>query len=65
MSHTLADLDNVRTRILSEIEAASELSALDDIRVAGLGKKGEVSLMMRGLGKMSPDEKKVLSLIHI
>jgi len=60
MSHTLADLDAVRTRILSEIDAAAELSALDDIRVAGLGKKGEVSLMMRGLGKMSPDEKKVM-----
>ena len=33
---------------------------LDDIRVAALGKKGEVSMMMRGLGQMSPEEKKVM-----
>ena len=60
MSHTLADLDAVKTRILADITAAADLTALDNIRVAGLGKKGEVSLMMRGLGKMSPDEKKVM-----
>jgi len=54
MSHTLADLDAVKARILSDIDAATDLAALDDIRVAGLGKKGEVSLMMRGLGKMTP-----------
>ncbi|MGB0906332.1 MAG: phenylalanine--tRNA ligase subunit alpha [Maricaulaceae bacterium] len=39
---------------------AADLRALDDIRVAALGKKGEVSLMMRGLGKMTPEEKKVM-----
>ena len=60
MSHTLADLDAVKTRILAEITDAADLTSLDNIRVAGLGKKGEVSLMMRGLGKMSPDEKKVM-----
>ena len=60
MSHTLADLVAVKTRILADITAAADLTALDTIRVAGLGKKGEVSLMMRGLGKMSPDEKKVM-----
>jgi len=60
MSHTLADLDAVRARILAEIENAAELSALDDIRVGALGKKGEVSLIMRGLGKMTPDEKKIM-----
>ena len=59
MSHTLADLDAVRVRVLAEITAASELTALDDIRVSALGKKGEVSLMMRGLGKMTPEEKQV------
>jgi len=60
MSHTLADLDAVRDRVLAEIEGSSDLATLDDIRVAALGKKGEVSLMMRGLGKMTPDEKKVM-----
>ena len=56
----MSDLDAIKTRILSEISSASDLSSLDDIRVAALGKKGEVSLKMRELGKMSPDEKKVM-----
>jgi len=56
----MSDLDAIKTRILSEIDSASDLASLDEIRVAALGKKGEVSLMMRGLGKMSPDEKKVM-----
>jgi len=59
LDHT-TDLDPVRDRILADIEAASDLATLDDIRVSALGKKGEVSLMMRGLGKMTPDEKKVM-----
>ena len=56
----MSDLDAIKTRILSEISSTSDLSSLDDIRVAALGKKGEVSLKMRELGKMSPDEKKVM-----
>jgi len=53
----MSDLDAIKTRILSEIDSASDLASLDEIRVAALGK---MSLMMRGLGKMSPDEKKVM-----
>ena len=63
MSDTLTDpaaLDPVRARIRAQIEAADTLESLDSVRVAALGKKGEVSLMMRGLGRMSPDEKKVM-----
>ena len=56
----MSDLDAIKTRILSEISSASDLTSLDDIRIAALGKKGEVSLKMRELGKMSPDEKKVM-----
>src|SRR5690606_35823479 len=40
------------------IGAAADLRALDEVRVAALGKKGEVSLLMRELGSMSPDERK-------
>ena len=60
MAHTLSDLAAVKARISAEIAQVTDLSTLDDIRVAALGKKGEVSLMMRGLGKMTPDEKKTM-----
>ncbi|MSU88208.1 phenylalanine--tRNA ligase subunit alpha [Rhodobacteraceae bacterium 2CG4] len=39
------------------IEAAADEAALEEVRVAALGKKGEVSLKMRALGAMSPEER--------
>ncbi|MEP1231380.1 MAG: phenylalanine--tRNA ligase subunit alpha [Litorimonas sp.] len=54
------DITAISEKFAAQIAAADDLRALDDIRVAALGKKGEVSMMMRGLGKMSVDEKKVM-----
>ena len=59
MSQT-ADLEALEARFTADIAAAADLKALDDIRVAALGKKGEVSLKMRALGGMSPDERQVM-----
>ena len=56
----MSDLNEVKSRYAAQIEGAADLRALDDIRVAALGKKGEVSQMMAGLGKMTIDEKKVM-----
>jgi phenylalanyl-tRNA synthetase alpha chain len=42
----------------STIQDASDLKALDDLRVAYLGKKGEITQRMQTLGKLSPDERK-------
>ena len=56
----MTDLTAVKDKYAAQIAGAGELRALDDIRVAALGKKGEISAMMAGLGKMSIDEKKVM-----
>ena len=56
----MTDIAAILEKFSAQITAADELRALDDIRVAALGKKGEISMMMRGLGKMSPEEKKVM-----
>ena len=56
----MSDINAVKEKYAAQIEAASELRALDDIRVAALGKKGEIGKMMQGFGKMSIDEKKVM-----
>jgi len=56
----MSDLDQLKSKYAAQIADASDLRALDDIRVAALGKKGEVSLKMRELGKMSVEEKKVM-----
>jgi phenylalanyl-tRNA synthetase alpha chain len=52
------DLDAIRNRYLSEIADAADEQALEAVRIAALGKKGEISLMMRELGKMSPEERR-------
>jgi phenylalanyl-tRNA synthetase alpha chain len=55
-----ADLDALEAKISENIDTAGDLKALDDIRVSALGKKGEISLMMKGLGKMTPEERQVM-----
>jgi phenylalanyl-tRNA synthetase alpha chain len=42
---------------LKEIGSAPDLAALDALRVALLGKSGEVTAKLKSLGKMSPDER--------
>ena len=50
-------MDDLKSKYLTLIAGAADESALDDLRVQALGKKGEVSLQMRELGKMSPEER--------
>lgn len=52
-------LDDLRSSWLGRIGGASDEATLEDFRVAALGKKGEISLKMRELGKMTPDERQV------
>ncbi len=48
----------LRATYLERIGAAPDADALEAVRLAGLGKKGEISLKMRELGRMSPEERK-------
>ncbi len=50
-------IDTLRDRYLSAIAEASGEAALEEVRLAALGKKGEVSLLMRSLGQMSAEER--------
>ena len=52
-------MDELRTRYLGAIAGAADEAALEKLRVAALGKKGEVSLRMRELGGMTPEERQV------
>jgi phenylalanyl-tRNA synthetase alpha chain len=48
-------LDALKGRYLHGIAGAGDEAALEDLRVAALGKKGEISLKMRELGQMAPE----------
>ena len=52
-------MDDLREKYLALISAAADESALEELRVQAVGKKGEISLQMRSLGKMSPEERQL------
>ncbi len=50
-------MDDLRAKYLGAVNAAADEPALEEVRLAALGKKGEIALLMRGLGQMSPEER--------
>ena len=51
-------MDDLKAKYLTAIADAGDEAALETLRVAAVGKKGEISLKMRELGKMTPEERK-------
>ena len=51
-------LDTLKTELLAEIAAAADSRVLDEARVEALGKKGRITALMKGLGGLSPDERR-------
>jgi phenylalanyl-tRNA synthetase alpha chain len=54
----MTDLSQLRAELLAAVEGASDLDALEALRVAALGKKGRVTELMKSLGAMGPDERR-------
>ena len=50
-------MDDLKSKYLTLIADAADEASLEDLRVAALSKKGEISLQMRELGKMTPEER--------
>ncbi len=51
------NIDELEASLLLELEAAQSETALEELRVNALGKKGSVSELLKGLGGMSPEER--------
>ena len=52
-------MEDLRNKYIRAIATAGDETALETVRLAALGNKGEVSLKMRELGQMSPQERQV------
>lgn len=52
-------LDELKLTALAEIEAASDARELEQLRVDLLGKKGRVTELLKSLGGMAPEERKL------
>jgi len=53
-------MDDLRDKYIQLIADAGEEAALEALRVQAVGKKGEISLKMRELGKMTPEERQIM-----
>ena len=53
-------MDDLKAKYLGQIAGAADEAALEDIRLTAVGKKGEVALKMRELGKMTPEERQTV-----
>ncbi|MGH6864142.1 MAG: phenylalanine--tRNA ligase subunit alpha, partial [Methylocella sp.] len=54
----MPDLKTLQAQILGQIAAAQVEASLEAARVGALGKKGTVSVLLAGLGKIAPIERK-------
>lgn len=53
----MTDLEQLVTEARAAIDAADDSPALDSVRVDFLGKKGKITALLKGLGKLSADER--------
>ncbi len=51
-------VNQILEQALAEISASDELSALDDLRVRYLGKKGKITALLKSLGGMEHEQRK-------
>jgi len=54
----MSDVETLERRILDTIANAADEAALENARVAALGKKGSVSELLKTLGSMGPEERR-------
>lgn len=53
-------MDQLKDQLLGKAEKVSSLQELEDVRINTLGKKGQLTLLMRELGQKTPEERKTL-----
>lgn len=54
----MTDIATLERDVLAAIDTASDETAVEDVRIAALGKSGSISALLKTLGAMTPDERK-------
>ncbi|MBQ1313144.1 MAG: phenylalanine--tRNA ligase subunit alpha [Acutalibacteraceae bacterium] len=57
---TREQLEQIRAEAAASIESAASLQELDAVRVKYLGKKGELTAVLKTMGKLSPEERPIV-----
>ena len=59
-------LEEIKKNALDVLQKATDIDALEEARIKFLGKKGELTAVLKGMGQLSKEERpQILSLIHI
>jgi phenylalanyl-tRNA synthetase alpha chain len=53
-----ANTETLEADLLARVAAASDVAALEEVRVSALGKSGSVSGLLKGMGALSPEERR-------
>ena len=53
-------LDEIRRSVQEQLLAAGDSAQVEQIRVSVLGRKGELTALLKGMGKLSPEERPVV-----
>ena len=58
-------IEKIRENSIKEITECKEIVTLNELKVKYLGKKGELTLVLRGMGALSPEERPIIgSLVN-
>src|SRR4249919_1194928 len=55
----MSKIGTLEQEILASVASANDEAALEAVRISALGKSGSVSALLKTLGTMTPDERKV------
>ena len=53
-------IEKIKKNSLQEISNCQEEKLLNELRVKYLGKKGELTTVLRGMGALSPEERPII-----
>ena len=56
-------LEQIRLQALSAMDAAKDAAELDALRVRFLGKKGELTAVLKQMGRLSAEERPVMGQV--
>ena len=60
MEDKISEISRLKDLAVSEIQSATNAKELDEVRVKYLGKKGELTSILRSMGSLAPEERPVI-----
>lgn len=60
MEEKINEISKLKEEALGEVSAATNAKELDEVRVKYLGKKGELTSILRSMGSLAPEERPVI-----